>query len=87
MASNPYFNYFKQNNEQNLMEDLTVESVKQFAHDVLYLPRDIDIEDRIMTEPIVQSYSNALPVEMYVLNWDNYQGEGQLLAKFGLKIS
>lgn len=86
MASNPYFNYFEQNQEQNLMESLVFESLRQKAHDVMYLPRDVDIKDEIMTEPVVQSFSKALPVEMYINNWDNFQGEGQLLSKFGLEI-
>lgn len=86
MASNPYYNYFNQSNEQNLMEDLVVESVKQYAHDVNYLPRDINILDELMTEPITQSFNHDVPVECYVLNWSGYGGEGQILAKFGLEI-
>lgn len=86
MASNSYFNFFNQHNEQNLIEDLTVEGLKIFAHDLYYLPRDINVEDQIMTEPIIQTFSKALPVEMYIRNWDSYQGEGQLLSKFGLEI-
>lgn len=68
------------------MDDLTVESIKQFAHDLVYMPRMIDIKDDIMNEPIVQTYSDALDIEMYIKSWDNYEGEGQLLAKFGLEI-
>lgn len=86
MASNPYYNYFNQSNEQNLMENLAVESVKQYAHDMHYLPRDINILDELMTEPITQSFNHDLPIEGYVLNWQSYGGEGQLIAKFGLEI-
>jgi len=86
VATNPYFNYYTQHNEQSLLEDLTVESIRQFAHNVVYLPRNINIEDPLMVEPITQSFQHALDVEMYIKNWDNYQGEGQLLSKFGLEI-
>lgn len=86
MANNPYFNFFNQKHEQNLQEDLTVESVKQFAHNMIYLPRDINIRDKIMNEPIVQTFSNALDIEMYIKSWDSFQGQGQLMAKFGLEI-
>lgn len=85
MASNPYFNFFNNVPEQNLMEDLTVESIRQYAHDVVYMPRDI-VRDEIFNEPTVVTYSNALDVEMYVKNWESFQGEGQLIAKFGLEI-
>jgi len=86
MATNPYYNYYNQSNEQDLMEDLIVESTKQYAHDVVYLPRLIDVKDEIMTEPIIQSFNHALDVEMYIKSWDHYEGEGQLLSKFGLEI-
>lgn len=86
MASNPYYSYYKQENEQNLMEDLTVESIRQYAHDVVYLPRNINIQDYIMTEPITQSFDYPVDVECYIKSWDHYEGEGQLLAKFGLEI-
>jgi hypothetical protein len=86
MASNPYYNYFTQTNEQDLMEDLVVESVKQYAHDVYYLPRDVNILDKLMTEPITQSFNHALSVECYVQNWSEMGGEGQLMAQFGLEI-
>lgn len=86
MASNPYYNFYNQSNEQDLMEDLIVESIRQYGHDVFYLPRDINILEELMTEPITQSFNHALGVEVFVQSWDHYGGEGQLLSKFGLEI-
>lgn len=86
MASNPYYRYFDRTNEQNLMEDLVVESIKQYAHDFYYLPRNINILDKLMTEPVTQSFKHALGIEGYVLNWSELGGAGLLLAKFDLEI-
>lgn len=86
MASNPYISFYNRTNEQNLMENLSVESVKQFAHDIYYLPRHIDVDDKILNEPVLQTIKHALDIEVYVKNWDDFQGEGQLLSKFGLEI-
>lgn len=86
MANNPYFNFFHQANEQNLMDDLVVESNKQFAHNMVYLPRIITQNDNIMNEPVIQEFTEALDIELYIKNWDSFEGQGQLMAKFGLEI-
>lgn len=86
MAASPYFNFYSQQSEQGLMDDFVVESVRQYAHDMMYLPRDINVRDNLMTEPIVQTYNKAIDIEMYIKNWSSYEGEGQLLSTFGLDI-
>ena len=40
MPTNVYFNHAV-NTEQHLYEDLVVESLRFYGHDVLYLPRQI----------------------------------------------
>lgn len=86
MATNQFFNFFEQNMEQGLFDDLVVESVRMYGHDMKYLPRDINTEDKILTEPVIQTFSKALDIEMYIKSWDSFEGEGQLLSKFGLEI-
>ena len=46
MATNLYFSQ-KVHSEQNLYEDIVIESLKMYGQDVYYLPRDIVNEDRI----------------------------------------
>ena len=41
MAVNKYFNHFNYAREQDLVEDLTIESIKIYGHDVKYVPRTI----------------------------------------------
>ena len=41
MATNKYFNNFAYAREQDLVEDLTIESIKIYGHNVKYLPKTI----------------------------------------------
>lgn len=86
MATNPFFNQFNNVREQTLYEDLVVESIKIFGHDMYYLPRLPIKQDKVMNEYSYSIYEKALPVEIYIKNFDNFEGEGQFLSKFGLEI-
>ncbi|QIG70820.1 neck protein [Rhizobium phage RHph_I1_18] len=86
MASNPWFNNYTFASEQNLYEDLVVEAIRQYAHDVYYLPRTGDNQDDVMNEMELVSFNSALPVEVYIKNTDAFEGDGQLLGKFGLEV-
>ena len=44
MALNNYFQHRNHVNEQNLHEDLIVESIQVFGHEVSYLPRKLKSE-------------------------------------------
>lgn len=86
MATSPFFSIFSQENEQNLIDDLIVESIKQTGHDVYYLPRTGIKRDDILNEYSFSEFHDALPVEMWINNFSNFEGEGQLLSKFGLEV-
>ena len=47
MATNLYFSQ-KVKSEQNLYEDIVIESLKMYGQDVYYLPRDLVNEDRVL---------------------------------------
>ena len=42
MAVSSYFQKFEHHNEQNLMEDIVVESIRVYGNDVQYLPRKLN---------------------------------------------
>lgn len=86
MATSPFFNVFEQENEQNLVDDLIVEAIRQTGHDVYYLPRTGMNKDDVLNEYAYSEFYTALPVEMWINNFSNFEGEGQLLSKFGLEI-
>ena len=72
--------------EQNLYEDIVIESLKIHGQDVFYLPRDIVFEDRIFGEEIPSSYNSSYKIEMYLDNVEGFDGEGDLFTRFGVEI-
>lgn len=86
MVSNFYFNNFTNSQEQGLIEDLIIESIKIYGHDVYYCPRKIKNKDEIYGEDTVSEYNQAGLIEMYVKNYDSYEGDGTFLSKFNLEI-
>ena len=85
MPTNVFFNHAVQT-EQHLYEDLVVESLRIYGHDVFYLPREIIEEDTIFNEDVQSKYGDAYSVEMYIENTEGYEGEGDLMSKFGVQI-
>ena len=86
MAVNKYFNHFNYAREQDLIEDLTIESIKIYGHDVKYVPRTIVARDNLYGEDSLSTFNNAADVEMYIKNVEGFEGEGDLLSRFGLQI-
>lgn len=86
MAVNKYFNHFNYAREQDLVEDLTIESIKIYGHDVKYVPRTITARDNLYGEDPLSAYNDAADVEMYIKNVEGFEGEGDLLSRFGLEI-
>ena len=86
MATNFYFNNFQNSQEQNLIEDLVIESIKIYGHEVWYCPRTIVSEETVFSEDELASFKNAYSIEMYIKNVEGFEGEGDFLSKFGLQI-
>ena len=68
------------------MEDLIIECLKIYGFDVYYIPRVSVAQDDIFTEDALSKYTHAYPLEMYLSNVMGFEGEGDLLTKFGLEI-
>tara|TARA_R110002096_G_scaffold125521_1_gene271101 strand:- start:1033 stop:1959 length:927 start_codon:yes stop_codon:yes gene_type:complete len=85
MARNRAFSQ-KVKSEQNLYEDIIIESLKIYGQDVYYLPRTIINENTILGEAVASAFSNSYKIEMYLENQDGFDGEGDLFTKFGVEI-
>jgi len=72
--------------EKNLMEDLIIECLKIYGFDVYYIPRTTVYVDDVLNEDALNSYDQAYALEMYLANVDGFNGEGDLLSKFGVEI-
>jgi hypothetical protein len=85
MPRNQYFS-LGATSEKNLYEDIVIEGLRIYGHDVYYLPRTIINEDGIFNEAVLNEFGEAFQIEMYVENIDGFEGEGDLLSKFGLEM-
>jgi len=85
MATNVFFSQAVQS-EQNLVEDLIVESLRMYGHNVYYLPRKIVNEDTILGDAADSSFEDAYEVEMYLEGVEGFEGEGDLYSKFGVEV-
>jgi hypothetical protein len=86
MTTNFYFNNFSNSQEQLLIEDLVLESIKIYGHDMYYCPRTVVAKDDIYGEDTISEYKSAYFVDIYIKNVDSYEGDGTFLSKFNLEI-
>ena len=85
MATSVYFDKGT-NSEQKLYEDLIIEQLKIFGHDVYYLPRTLIKEDTLFGEDVLSKFDDAYGIEMFMEQVEGYGGEKELVSKFGLEI-
>ena len=86
MATSVYFRNYDNFNEQNLIDDLVIESIKIYGIDVTYISGSFNNVDRILNEDDTPLYDEMYEFEVYVKNVDGFEGEGDFLSKFGLEI-
>jgi len=86
VAKNYYFENYSNSMEQELIEDLVIESIRIFGIDCWYIPRTISAKDDLLNEDSLSVFDDARMIEMYVKNVDGFEGEGDFLSKFGLQI-
>jgi hypothetical protein len=85
MATNLYFSQSVKS-EQDLYENIVVESLKMYGQDVFYMPRTLVAEDKIFGEDVASKFEDAYKIEMYLENIDNFDGDQELFTKFGVEI-
>lgn len=86
MATNVFFSNYNFFNEQQLIDDLVIESIQIFGVDTYYVTRTSAAFDHIMNEDRLTIFDAAYQMDMYVKSVDGFQGEGDFLSKFGLQI-
>lgn len=86
MATNVYFSNYDNFNEQNLIDDLVIESIQIYGIDVTFISGTFNNIDTIFNEDDTPLYDQTFGFEVYVKNVDGFEGEGDFLSKFGLQI-
>ena len=85
MTTNVYFSRGTPN-EQHLYEDLAIEAIQIFGHDVFYIPRTLVNKDELFGEDALSRFDDAYGIEMWMETQEGYEGEKELISRFGLEI-
>lgn len=86
MATNVYFSNYDNFNEQNLIDDLVIESIQIYGIDICYVTGSWNNKDSVFNEDDTPIFDELFQFEVYVKNVDGFEGEGDFLSKFGLQI-
>lgn len=86
MSTNFFINNFQASQEQNLMEDLIIESIRFYGQDMYYIPRVINNFDEIYVADDQSSYETPYSVEMYIKSLNGFSGDGGFMSKFGIEV-
>ena len=85
MARNKYFK--DHSGEQDTLENITIETIQAMGRDMVYIPRDIITKDDIFGDDRLSKFDKGFDLEMYIQSIDGFEGEGDLLSKYGLQIN
>ena len=72
--------------EQKFIENLIVETIEIYGQDIYYVPRTIVNKDTVFGEDSDSKFESAKPIRAYVNNVEGWEGQGELLSKFGVRI-
>jgi hypothetical protein len=88
MATNKYFRNFNTKNEQLLLEDLVIETIKIHGIDMYYIPRELFLEQPsiLFGDDPISRFRQHFIVEMYIKTVEGFEGEGDIIGKFGLEV-
>lgn len=87
MALNPYFRNYTYQPTQNLLNSLCIEAIKQKGIDVEYMPRTIIDYDEVLGEGEHYEFNDNIAIEMYLVNFETWGGQGDIMSKFGIQIN
>ena len=83
---NPFFLQGSQG-EQGLVQDLINEQLRMYGLECHYIPRKLMTTSTIMKEVTESRFDQAFPLEAYLMNVDGYAGQGDILSKFGVRVT
>lgn len=83
---NPYFNNYNRPRTHRLIDNMVTEAIKKFGLGVKYLPVKNRAFDRLMFEDPIHYFEIAADLEAYVLDFDGFKGDRDILMKFGMEI-
>lgn len=86
MTISAYFHHTTSGREQDLMNDLSRETIQLKGLDFAYIPRDSSDVDQLFGEDVKSTFDTSVTLEMYCKNMSGFEGEGDFFSRFGLDI-
>ena len=71
--------------EKRLYEDLIIEQLQIYGHEVHYMPREEITKDDVLGNT-TDKFTDAYSIEMYIEDVNGFAGQGDLIGKFGLDM-
>lgn len=87
MAVSTHFDNFSFFGEQQLLNDLGNDMIKRYGIDVYYMPRSHVNIDKLWLEDTLSQFNQATQIEVYIKTFTGWQGEGDLMQKFGISMA
>lgn len=87
-GTNQFFNNYQASGEQQLLDELIVESIRIYGQDMLYLPRSLQNYDSIFEQSDLVTYSSFYQLPLYIESFDGsgFTADKFFLSKFGVEI-
>lgn len=88
MTTNSYFesSFTARYADQELFEDLIIESIQIHGRDYYYLPRTLTNFDKFFGEDSESEFKDIAQIEMYLESTEGWEGDGSFISKFGMEI-
>jgi hypothetical protein len=83
---NPYFLQGSAS-EQRLVQDLINEQLRMYGQDIVYIPRRIVNKPSVIKEIVVSNFYDGYRIEAYLMNYQGFGGNGDVLSKFGVQTT
>lgn len=84
---NPYMDNYTVPEEQNLADELIIEAIQMKGVECRYLERSHNNYNYLYGEDPTSSFVGTKSIEMYPASVSGWEGQGELMGKFGLSIS
>jgi hypothetical protein len=86
MPTNPFFTHYNTPSEQNLAEDLIIESIQIHGLNFIYMPRTLINEDKLYGEDRQSAFNRNFTIEMWVSGVNSFGDGSDLISKFGVEV-
>ena len=73
-------------NQNLLIEKLITEAIDIHSVEMLYIPRNLVAEDKILGEDRLSTFEHAYPINTYLESVDGFEGQQAFASKFGLQM-